>query len=163
MDEIANTFKEHPVAIIAAVLAVAVFAYMSRGSSQGTTVTFSGGKPSSGIDPNAAAIQEAAIGAGQSGVQAIASLIATEHQADAQVQEVFAQTDAAVQAQKLSTDAAVSISQINANTEAQRIAAQKSVTQSGQQEQQNVARAGDNTSIVGSILNAGVAIVEHIL
>ncbi len=78
MSDMTTLLKEHPAAVGALVLGVVVIAYMqSRNDNSGVTVqqySFRGNEAAP-IDPNAAAISEAAIGAGVSNLGTIAQLI----------------------------------------------------------------------------------------
>lgn len=159
--------KEHPAIILGAVGIVVVLALMNRSSGSQAQPTFAGGGAAAGIDPNAAAIEEAAISAGQSNVQSLASLIASENQTGAELTGSLAQTEAGVTiaestnaaqvaAAQINATAAGNIAALNAQSEAQRIAAEQATQAGNNATAQNIARAHDNTAIVGSLIqNAG--------
>lgn len=162
MDDLASQFKEHPALIIGAVVIVAILAFMSRGGSSSGPVAFSG-EQAPGVDPNAAAIEEAAIQAGQSGVSAIAGLLAQENTNASELTASLAQTQAGIDinasnnatslaASKINADALTSIAETNAQVEQQRTAAQQKVQSQQISSGQAIARANDNTQLVGSVI-----------
>lgn len=96
LDNINELANEHPYLIVGLVVLVAGFAYLSsrgRGSTQ--AVTFAGGGAAPGIDPNAAAIEEAAIAAGTQNVGLIASLLGTKDTNASALSASLAQSSAA--------------------------------------------------------------------
>lgn len=76
-ESLIETVEAHPAIIGALVVGVAILAYMNRGSSapEAREYTFAGGGAARAIDPNAAAIEMAAISAGQANVSTISQLI----------------------------------------------------------------------------------------
>lgn len=76
-ESLVQTVEAHPAIIGALVVGVAILAYMNRGSSapEAREYTFAGGGAARAIDPQAAAIEMAAISAGQANVSTISQLV----------------------------------------------------------------------------------------
>lgn len=122
MSSVSQIFEEHPLAIAGAIAVVAVLAYVSSRNQPATTTSteygFAGGGQAAPIDPNAAAIEEAAITAGSRGVSTIASLLGLEDTNNANLTASLAGTTAA--AQVAETQSANALAASLAQTQAQR-------------------------------------------
>lgn len=95
LEEIAGEVKKNPAWLFAAVAVVALLAYLSSRNSVPQQATFAGGGAAAPVDPQAAAIEEAAIGAGQANVNTLASLIGQENSNQSALAGSLAQTSAA--------------------------------------------------------------------
>ncbi len=111
MSDATAFLKERPVLAGAIVLGVAVMAYLaSRGSDSSTTTDYAfRGDVAKGIDPNAAAIEQAAIAAGTQNLATIANLAGLQDSNANALKAELAQTNAAK---------TVSLSSIAANLKA---------------------------------------------
>lgn len=117
MDDIIAGIKAHPVIVAVAVIIVAALGlYVSKQSAAagqsaatggGNATGFAGGGAASPIDPNAAAISEAAISAGATNVQTLASLIGLEDTTQAGLTSSLASTAAGTYATEVGGNVAL--------------------------------------------------------
>jgi hypothetical protein len=197
---VTEELEKHPLWIALAVVAVALLAFMQRsGGQQAQGYSFAGGGAAAPIDPNAAAIEEAAIQAGSTNVSTLASLLGLENTNQAALTGSLASTSAArdvslsqtaaardvglagIAAQEevanaqtaadevkfgQATNAQITAAQITAGVQRATIDAQQqrdlaaiqaneNVAQFQTQAAKDIARAGDNTSIVQGIIHFG--------
>jgi hypothetical protein len=114
IESVGNTIKQHPLIVIGAIAVVLLLILISRSGQQ--TATFAGGGAAAPIDPNAAAISEAAISAGQANLTEIAQLIGANHASDDDLASTLGQSHDALSASLAQTSAArdVSLAQTSA-------------------------------------------------
>ncbi len=131
MEGLGETIEKHPVVVALAVTLVAFLAWMQSRNQPATVTeyTFAGGGKARAIDPNAAAIEQAAIQAGVANLGTIAQLVGLQDSNSAALRGSLAQTEAARATSLAQTDAArvTGLASIDANlrsslfaTEAQR-------------------------------------------
>lgn len=137
MGELASFVEKHPWAIGVAVLIVAALAYLQRPAASGSSgdVTFTGG----GViappqDPNAAATDQARIGAGVQNFSTLAQLVLGENTNSSQLQLGQSETAATLAADEaeVSANLTAQLAATTASQETQDAATSASVTINGQ-------------------------------
>lgn len=176
MGELGELVKKNPALVFFAIAVVVVLAYMSRNNSAGASgdVSFSGGgERAPSLDPNVASVMEAQTSSATAEFQSLTGLVSGAHTTDAELEaEVaainsqttlgLAQTAASVEASRITSTTQQYIADAQVRAEQAAIAAQEKVALTQSQNQKDIARANDNTNIVGKVIDVGVQLLKFL-
>lgn len=148
-DGLMKVVEDHPAIVGLAVVGIVVALMLRGGGTAQAQPTSFAGYSAPNIDPQAAAISEAAIAAGAQNIGTIASLVASQGQTEAAVTISGQQTAAQLEAARI--NAQVADLQTQAGLKAALAAIRADVQKA--QFQKDVARASSNTGILSGIIH----------